>query len=230
MARRPLYKQVSAFENTNRHRVARGVEPIPTVNPFKATFNMFREYLGYVRPLTYSEWMEVDPEDKAAVLYVQFYDQITLAWYKSRSFYAQEEDGVSTMMQYLIKNVPVLEKDPKRFSERYIYRVAYNCLYCICHDIKVDKDRYELETSNIQATDGDDEVDLFNLVQSNFSIQTTINKEKFWAVVMSMDDDVLTFVDCLINKTRFPAGMKAKSASYIEKLRVALKDFQDMEY
>ena len=134
------------------------------------------------------------------------------------------------MMQYLIKNVPVLEKDPKRFSERYIYRVAYNCLYCICHDIKVDKDRYELETSNIQATDGDDEVDLFNLVQSNFSIQTTINKEKFWAVVMSMDDDVLTFVDCLINKTRFPAGMKSKSASYIEKLRAALKDFQDMEY
>ena len=92
MARRPLYKQVSAFESNNRKRVARGVEPIPSVNPFKATFNMFREYLGYVRPLTYSEWMEVDPEDKAAVLYVQFYDQITLAWYKSRSFYAQEED------------------------------------------------------------------------------------------------------------------------------------------
>lgn len=49
-------------------------------------------------------------------------------------------------------------------------------------------------------------------------------------MIMSMDDDVLTFVDCLINKTRFPAGMKAKRASYIEKLRAALHDFQDMEY
>ena len=230
MAKRIRFNDISRFDKNNRRRIAHGSDPIPVVRPFRAAYLMFRDYLDYDRPLTYNEWMNRPEADKAAALYVQFYDQIQLAWYKAKSFYAIEEDGVSTMMQYLIKNVPVIIKDEKRFTPRYIYRVAYNCLYCICHDIKVDKDRWELESRNITSNSDEEEVDVFNFIPSNFDIQRMMNEEKFWKAIMSQDEDTITYVDCVINHTRFPAGMKARSPEIIAKLKVVLSDLADEEF
>lgn len=154
-------------------------------NAFAETKNLFQSYTGYVKPLTYDEWLAVADDAKAAVLYVQFYDEITLAWYKVRSLYTPEERGVEEMCHYLIKNVPVIAKDPKRFNSRYLYRVAYNCLYCICHDIKVDKERFALERSNIVQV-GDDEVDLFDAYAQSGTIEHTLATEAFWRVVESI--------------------------------------------
>lgn len=227
MSTKIRYKE-SRFDSVNRKRIARGAEKILAVDAFKAAQIMFKEYLGWQGPTTYDEWQDCDEGDKAAILYVQFYEQITLAWYKTKSFYAVEEDGVSTVLQYLEKNVPVIERDPKRFTPSYIYRVAYNCLYCICHDIKVDRERYEKETSNIQSTSDSEEVDIFNLLASGFSIESELASERFWKAVESLGEDTLTWVDCTLNKTRFPAGLKAKSPKIIADLKVVLADFQDM--
>lgn len=215
----------SRFDKVNAKRIKRGVEPIVAVNPFKATQIMFKEYLGWEGPTTYEEWMACDESDKAAILYVQFYDQITLAWYKTKSFYTLEEDGVSTVLQYLMKNVPVIEKAESRFSAPYIYRVAYNCLYCICHDIKIDRERFEKETSNIQGTEDGDSVDLFALIESGFSIEAEISRDNFWRIIESLGEDTLTFVDCTINGTRLPAGMKAKAPKIIAELKIALAQY-----
>ena len=119
---------------------------------------------------------------RAAALYVQFYEQITLAWYKVRSFYTPEEDGVSTMLQYLHKNVPIIEADPKRYSSKYIYQVAFNCLYCICHDLILERERFEREVSNIVPTN-DGDVDLFDLVADRDQLEAEMMRNKFWNII-----------------------------------------------
>ena len=103
-------------------------------------------------------------------------------------------------------------------------------MYCICHDIKVDKDRWELESSNITSNSDEEEVDVFNFIPSNFDIERMMNEEKFWKAIMSQDEDTITYVDCVINHTRFPAGMKARSPKIIAKLKVVLSELADEEF
>ena len=91
---------------SNGKRSDRDAETFVCKSPFYQTRDMFKEFIGVDTPLAYSTWMELDPDKKAAALFVNFFDQITLAWYKAKSFYAVDEDGVSTCLQYLQKNVP----------------------------------------------------------------------------------------------------------------------------
>lgn len=195
-------------------------------SPFYATCIMFRDYIGYTEPLSFEEWSSLDDDKKAAALFVQFFEQITLAWHKVKSFYTLEEDGVSTMMQYLLKNVPVIEDKPSRFSAAYIYRVAYNCLYCICHDIKVDRDRYEKEMSNIQTCgdNNDDEIDLFNTVVTDEDVVDVIDRERFWELIEDMGEDTIEVVNKLINGNH-PRGRK--NTAIIEELRIRLVEYKD---
>ena len=103
-------------------------------NDFYVTRDLFREYVRYTNPLSYSEWCNIPDDNKAAVLYLQFFDQITLAWYKMKSVYSVEADGVGEVLQYLQKNVDKIRNDEKRFTPAYIYKVCSNCLYCLCRD------------------------------------------------------------------------------------------------
>lgn len=209
--------------------------------------NLFIEQTRYTEPLSYEEW-KAKPEDlKAALLFVQFFDQITLAWDKANTLnFIESEEGVETMMQYLQKQISdcyikghpkkkvsfdyyrkyakkcrleeqlaaesdasiiseieseladlndieecerrcMLEEDKSKFSPGYIYRVAYNCLYCICHDRKCDKDRLENETSGIIMHDGE-EFDLFSTLADKSgsveSVYTTSRFEsEFWRII-----------------------------------------------
>lgn len=173
------------------------------MNAFAETKNLFAQALSYTKPLTFDQWMQLAGDSRkykasedlrAAALFVQFYDQITLAWYKVRSFYTLEEDGVSTMLQYLQKNVPVIAANPNRFTERYIYQVAFNCLYCICHDLTKERARFEKETSNLIGTD-DGDLDLFDLVAARDTIEADVAKKEFWNIVYSACADADGFVD-----------------------------------
>lgn len=157
-------------------------------NAFVETKNMFRDATGYTAPLTFDQWNAVPRDYKAAVLFVQFFDQITLAWYKVKSFYTEDEDGVSTMLQYLEKNVPIIEKNKARFTAHYIYQVAYNCLYCICHDIERDRKRWQLEMSNITYSSNGDELDLFDTVTEGCEFDSKLEQQAFWALI----DTVMT--------------------------------------
>jgi len=176
------------------------MEELLMTNAFYETRNLFRNYTGYTSPLTYEQWLSVADENKAAVLYVQFFEEITLAWYKTKSFYALEEDGVSTILQYLSKNVPVLKENPNRFTSAYIYKVAYNCLYCISHDIKRDRERWEFETSNIVET-GEDVLDLFDTVVSNTEedIDDRVSRSEFWKIIETMGPETEKVINHLLN-------------------------------
>lgn len=170
-------------------------------NAFADTKNLFREYTGYTQPLSYEEWMAKPDDQKAVILYVQFYEQITLAWYKTKSFFVQEEDGVDTMVQYLMKNVPIIKENPNRFKASYIYQVAYNCLYCISHDIQRDKDRWALETSNIAGEyDNGVEIDLFDTIIDNCQdSEGNMTRKLFWAVIEQMGPETEKVINYLLN-------------------------------
>lgn len=199
---------------------------------FIKTKELFKNYINYKRPLSYDEWMQVHPDHKAAFLYVQFFREIHLAWTKARKLYGDECEGVSVALQYLIKNVPIIEEDPKRYSAKYIYRVAYNCLYCICHDRKCDKDRYEYEVSNIIVV-GDvegsagDMLDLFDTVPDKEDPVDTIMYRQLASIVNRLPENYKVVVDILIGNPPevIPQEVIDHQDEMVSKLREVLKEF-----
>lgn len=214
-------------------------------NQFRETRTLYSNFLQYTKPFSYVEWVALPKDSKAAALFVQYFDQIELAWYKAKSFFTSEEDGVYTVMQYLMKNVEIIEKDPKRFSSSYIYRVAYNCLYCICHDPIVERIRWETTTSNIVPTDEGD-LDLFDTtvaIHSEVEIQYT--KKRFWEVISALDPKTQKVINHILSgaplgkyseKSQWAADTKLKDVAVSKaeaeeiKLRLAkvLAEFKDL--
>lgn len=202
-------------------------------NEFYTTMTMFRDYIGYTDPLSYEEWLASADDHKAAIIYCQFFDQITLAWYKTRSFYATEEEGVETALQYIMKNVPILVADKKKFTSSYIYRVMYNCLYCICHDRVVDKLRWELESSNI-AEGPEGEVDMFDFIPDNKDTETTymaiMQSSEFWKLFEDRGEDTQAVVNNLLYGDALPKGFGYKKKKcIIAELQELLKDSDWLE-
>jgi len=170
-------------------------------NDFYVARDSFISYTFYKEPLSYSEWCKLPSGHKAAVLYIQFFDQVTLAWYKLKSVYSVEADGVDEVLQYLQKNVEKIEKDEKRFTPAYIYKVCYNCLYCLCRDPNRYKRAYENECSNIVGY-GEDELDLFDIQVDKSDKYDEYCKdsvrEAFWKLIEDTDMDTKLVVAKLL--------------------------------
>lgn len=170
---------------------------------FIQTRNMFREYLtGYPEKPTYEEWKASDPEVQAVLLFVVFYQEVTLAWYNaitSRDIaYVTQEDGISIVLQYLMKNVDYIMEDESKYSSRYIYRVCYNCIGCLPRTDR-EKQRDMLEMSN-EYTDGDIELDLWDIIPSeDDDFETQQVKEAIWAIIRHMGPKAEKVVNHLIN-------------------------------
>ena len=166
-------------------------------SPFISTKQMFREYLvGYSYPLTYETWVAADEEDKAALLFVNFYNQITLAYSnvvtKYNADYIIAEDAVSNILGVLIKNSNILtEKDDgsKRFTQGYFYSVCWGCIFSMVRSIATQK-RNEHELSNELTDDtGDVLVNLFDLAPSI----------DVWDIIIQMGHKAEKVVNHLIN-------------------------------
>lgn len=74
-------------------------------NQFKETYNNIVDAIGYTEPLSYDDWVALPDEHKVGALFVQFYEQIYLAWLKTRTDAAIQEECVSEVLAYLTKNV-----------------------------------------------------------------------------------------------------------------------------
>lgn len=201
-------------------------------SPFYAARTMFRNVVGY-EPMSYEEWLSVDDQNKAAALYVTFFDQITLAWSKAKSFYVLDEDGVSELMKYLIKNTPIIVADKKKYSPAYIYKVAYNCLYCISRDIKRDRLAYENNVPQY-VNHGDDVLDLFDTVSDKEDLQSSISKKSFWALVDELgerDWDVKAIIVKILEGGTLPSGIPMKRrAEIMEELKKAFAAYKSAFY
>ncbi len=200
---------------------------------FSETRKCFLSNINYKAPLKYEEWVNIRDDLKAVFLFVQFYDSIVMAWHKANKFdFVEGEEGVSTIMQYLEKQVRDIyikghpkkkvshsfyiehpeeceirrriEEDPSRFTGQYIYKIAYNSLYCICHDLASVKNRWKYEIPNIVNHEGE-ELDLFNLNFSynNTSVEDYIERDafesEFWSVVYTLGDKACKVMRYLIS-------------------------------
>ena len=207
--------------------VGQDIDPLYAFTQLYKTRARFSNYIGYERPLTFEEWNDLPRDSKAAALFVQFYHQITLAWHKVKSFYTPEEDAISEVMKYLLKNVPIIEADPERFTASYIYQVAKNCIYCICHDIKRDRDRWELEMSNLVNV-GENEsetVDLFDKVAESDTITTELYRRKLWETVENLDDDYKQLIANILDSSVIKGIPRARRAQLKRNLQVLLAKY-----
>lgn len=212
---------------------AKTIDYMCSETPFYATRSLFRAAVGY-EPLSYEEWLSIDDQYKAAALYVTFFDQITLAWSKAKSFYVHDEDGVSEMMKYLVKNTPIIAASKKKYSPAYIYKVAYNCLYCISRDIKRDRLAYENNVPQY-VQHGDDFLDLFDTVCDPEDITKLINKKTFWNKVDNVVENAAWDVKAMMNKIMqggsLPAGIPMKRrADIMEELKATFAAYKSMFY
>lgn len=98
---------------------------------FRSTFELFDPAIKATRINLnkYEGWIALPQDLKAAGLFVQFFPQIMIAWNKCKRDFIEDELAVSTVMQYLIKAVPLIEWQRNRYKEAYIYTTAFNCLF-----------------------------------------------------------------------------------------------------
>jgi len=189
---------------------------IDSNSEFYNTYKLYREYIGYTGPISYRKWMRLRQEEKIAALYCQFYREITLAWYKVKTQWSIEEEGVECINQYLKKNVAKIEEDKKRFDPRYIYKVAYNCLYCLCIDPSKNKDRYYNETP-ATFTAGEDELDWFDFVGEVEDHESKLDFGELQEKIESLEEYFQVYIQRLFGElTDYQACCRLKSAGYIK--------------
>lgn len=191
---------------------------------FKETLRLFKNYTGYTGPMSFDLWSHLQEDYKAAVLFVQFYNQILLAYYKLRTPAAIEEDCVEEVIQYLIKNVPIIEENPARFSPKYIYRISWNAIYCKSVDPysgqTAQNSWFNNTTSPYIETD-EGESCIFDFVRFNDDdMDDVVRKEKFWSVVHKVGEDLGDEAQYVINNI---CGGCATGGSFRKNMKVSEK-------
>lgn len=202
------------------------------MNQFIETKHMFENAIGVKYPLSYEGWLAVKDDLKAAALYVQFFDQITLAWNKGKSDFTSDEDGVSIVLQYLNKNVPIILNNPKKYTSKYIYRVAYNCMGCL-RRVQREINYYNLTISNIDTDSTGKEFDLFStIVDDKSDTFETVEKIKYnteiYNIIKKFDKATKRFVEYLLGGREPGKRIEAKRDTIISNLRTMLIDYKDI--
>ena len=199
------------------------------MSQFRTTRNLYLQSLSeFEFPLTYETWLNADDEYKAVLLFVNFFNEIELAWYKQRFSYVLEEDAVSTVNMYLMKNVDKIKADSKRFTPGYIYRVASNCIYCL-REPQVEINRDKFEVSN-EVTVGDDVVNLYDLAPSeDDSYEVQQAKEAVWDIIRKMGPKAEKVVNKLLNPDdSLSAARKKTGQDRLEDVSVSKSEFVEI--
>ena len=185
-------------------------------SPFISTKKMFKEYLtGYSFPISFETWLASDEEEKAALLFVNFYDQIILAFSKSNAEYVVSEDAVSTILMVLMKNSTILqtvENAKKRFTPNYFYTVAWGAFYSLVRSI-ANKARNDHEICNeVEDSDNDVSVNLFDLAPSiDDTYEMRQAKGAIWDIITHMGPKAEKVANHLINGDTLKAVRKSSS-------------------
>lgn len=204
---------------------------------FYETRKLYRDYTHYEKPLTFDQWSTLDHGYKAAVLFIQFFDEILLAWNKAKSYDGDELEAVETVNQYLVKNVDKIMEEPKRFKAAYIYRVAYNALYCICHDRVSDKDRREREVDPYVDKGDGTYLNITDFIPSSkaqhdldeVEDDMLAKSKEFWDLVESVDKDADVIIKYIIGSRKdLTKRASRKKDAVLEKMRELLVQRPDL--
>lgn len=212
------------------------------MNQFKETLNHFKPALTGFDYSTYWEWMLIPDDYKAAALYVQFYDAITLAWSKTQKPFIEEENAVSTLMQYLIKNVEIIKLNRKRFTPNYLYKIAFNAFYPlgrIQRDIDYFYNEHRCPVRKDSAKNGDSldnmDADNYFYCESVYFERGVVTDEYFedrfvdhdiWAIIESCDDDTQRVIEYLLGGRKLGKKLSAKFPAVIAELRIKLGKYR----
>jgi len=204
-------------------------------NQFQLTYDMFHSQLTSIydfQKIEYIDWVGIDDDLKAAALYVVFFDQVQLAWYRLKTPCAVEEDCVSEVLLYLQKNVDKIKSDSRRYTPGYVYRVCYNCIYCKSVDIAKAKTGvnayYNNTVPNIVKVDSD-ELDLFDTIVSTDNgisdPEQAFMDNEFWEAIEGLDDDVKSIVYSVLEGKKLPKSLsKKKMKLLVDTFSVFLDD------
>lgn len=212
------------------------------MNQFKETLNRFKPALAELDYSTYWEWMLIPDDYKAAALYVQFYDAIALAWSKTQRPFIEEETAISTLMQYLIKNVEIIKENRKRFTPNYMYKVAFNAFYPLGR-IQRDIDYFYNEhrspigkdsSKNGDSLDNMDDDNYFYCESVYFERGAVADKyfeerlvdQNIWAIIESCDDDTQRVIEYLLGGRKLGKKLSAKFPAVIAELRIKLGKYR----
>lgn len=200
---------------------------------FIKTKELYAKAIACACPMTYEEWLNLPDGYKAAALYINFFSDITSAWYKAQAEYIDEEEGISILMQYLLKNVPILKDEPKKFTHAYIYRVAYNSMGALRRAI-YRQDEYNNTVAQYQPAnlnDGTKEVDMFDYISDDTDVTTAAEVEAAVSGIMNIYLNANKATQCVIshivNGSKLSASTKKKEAAIMESLREQLAPYKD---
>lgn len=202
------------------------------MNQFIETKHRFENAIGVKYPLSYEGWLAIKDDLKAAALYVQFYDQITLAWSRGKSDFTSDEDGVSTVLQYLNKNVPIILNNPNKYTSKYVYRVAYNCMGCL-RRVQREINHYNLTMSNITTDSSGKESDLFStIIDDKSDTFENIEKIKYNAeiynIIKNLDKTTKRLVEYLLGGRKPGKRIESKMDTILSNLRRTFIDYKDI--
>ena len=203
---------------------------------FEMTKNLFVNRIsvfgvdGTPLSLSYMGWLDLPDDMKAAALFVNFYDTIIMAWKSAKLFGSDEFEAVETVLQYLMKNVPIIKKYSKRYVAGYIYRVAYNCLFNLCHNRKRDKVNRECRVDYlVEGENGTVNITYYiSDPLSEQGYQDVIDNypelcETFWDLVENADVDATTLIEYMLESRRYlPRGIERRKEEIIQSMKSAL--------
>ena len=194
-------------------------------NQFQEAKDRFTEATYFVKyPITWDVWMTIDDELKCAALYVNFYEQIIFAWQNCRTYFLEDEECISIIMQYLMKNVEKIKAEPKRYTQGYIYTVAFRCLQGIR---RVDGTKRYYDTYQSRYIDTEDgELDLLDTLVDVTDCFKTMRMQR---TIMGMDDDMKALISHLVFGTRINSKIKKKEDDMIDMLRSQFAEYTDAD-
>lgn len=202
-------------------------------NEFSTTYNLFKEAFDgtdFQFPISYEVWRGMPYDMQSAALFVNFYTTIVLAWKRLRTPATVDADCVSEIMVYLQKNVPKIMEYPKRFTEPYIYRVVYNCIYYYTitpYTSTTGVNGYFRNTITNIAVSDDGEFDLFETLCFDEDYYLTIPERdleysEMWKIINNLDEKsklvVYGFMDGRTRIDGVPAKERKKIVENLKEL------------
>lgn len=179
-------------------------------------------------PLSFESWLELPDDMKAAALYVNFFETIILAYIKSTATCVDEEDLLSTLLQYLMKNVPVIVENKKKYNGNYIYRVSYNAMAAL-RRVKGANERIDHYAPRYVQTKDGDEWDTFEIVEDEqrpMTSQLEYAIDEIHAILAKSDATELAVINHLLYNKKLSNRAEVRYDEIVATLRGMLSRYK----
>jgi hypothetical protein len=216
-------------QNHKRNETGGKIMRKNNVSEFETTKRMFADACKiYCDPkeMAFAEWNRLPEDLKAAGLYVRFYSQIYLAWMKTKCEFTESCDAVSTVMQYLMKNVPIIENCSAKFAEAYLYTVSYNALLPLSRLIKTKWMWENRDNKVLDVHNNGNEVDPYDdLEDESCDIDRSVLSRDILRLIDSLTEEQVNVLDGILNRKR--VYDRNKTAAITKELRQIFQEVHD---